>query len=523
MPSSQTDNLSLEKQATGENDGSWGTLLNAVLDQIDTAIAGVLSKSCAGSSNVTLTSTEALNAVHITTGLLTGNISYIVPSEEKVYIVFNNTTGAYTLTVKTAAGTGIAVTQGQKAVLYCDATNVVKVIATDDSLQDIVEDTSPQLGGALDTNAFAVNFSEGAAVASITQPNIWAADGNTLHITGSTQIDDFTDAPRIGAWRWLVFDGALQITHGSGITVSGAASFTTAAGDIAFVYADAVDAFRLFVVGNASLGTLYAGTSGQLLRHNGTKWTGSSELTVLAAMRGHIGGFGMSNAADADHDITIAAGAAVAADVSALLVGSAITKQIDAAWAVGTNAGGLDTGAVGNTTWYHVWVIRRSDTGVVDALFSTSATAPTMPASYDQKRRIGAVLTNGSANIIGFVQSGDTFWWKSPVLNINNATPGTAANTATLTVPTGVRCLAYMNVSDAAGAVLYLSPTDVTDEAPSQTSAPLGVNGNGAGGSNQGSATVLTNTSAQIRYRASANTAVYGATLGWQDARGRDD
>src|SRR3972149_3936128 len=59
---------------------------------------------------------------------------------------------------------------------------------------------------------------------------------------------------------------------------------------------------------------------------------------------------------------------------------TALTKQIDAAWAVGTNQGGLFSGAVGNTTWYHVFLIRRSDTGVVEAGFDTSVTAANLPA-----------------------------------------------------------------------------------------------------------------------------------------------
>ena len=110
-------------------------------------------------------------------------------------------------------------------------------------LLNVVEDTTPQLGGALDTNSFAVNFSEGSAVASATAPDIWVTDGNTLHITGTTTITDFADAPNVGAWRWIIFDDALTFTHGSGITLPGSANITTAAGDMAYVYADAVDAF----------------------------------------------------------------------------------------------------------------------------------------------------------------------------------------------------------------------------------------------------------------------------------------
>jgi len=111
-------------------------------------------------------------------------------------------------------------------------------------LTDVVSDTSPQLGGALDTNSFAVNESEGAAVASATTTDIFGGDdGNTLHITGTTTIVDFTDASSVGQWRKIIFDGILTFTHGSGITLPGSANITTAAGDYAFVYADTVSAF----------------------------------------------------------------------------------------------------------------------------------------------------------------------------------------------------------------------------------------------------------------------------------------
>ena len=130
MPSTYTANLLFEKQATGENENSWGDKLNTVLDNIDIAISEQLSKSVVG--GVTLTDAEALNAYHEYTGTLSGNVNVVVPSRNSTYIVYNNTSGAYTLTVKTSGGSGIAVTQGEKAVLYCDGTDVIKIIATDD-------------------------------------------------------------------------------------------------------------------------------------------------------------------------------------------------------------------------------------------------------------------------------------------------------------------------------------------------------------------------------------------------------
>lgn len=115
-----------------------------------------------------------------------------------------------------------------------------------EAFTSLAQDTTPQLGGPLDANGQAINESEGAAVASATTTDIFGGDdGNTLHITGTTTIVDFTDASGIGQWRKIIFDGILTLTHGSGITLPGSANITTAAGDYAFVYADAVDAFTV--------------------------------------------------------------------------------------------------------------------------------------------------------------------------------------------------------------------------------------------------------------------------------------
>lgn len=87
-----------------------------------------LVKNVAGSSNVTLTAAECANKVMTFTGALTGNIEVRVTNTVSVYYVYNNTSGAYTLTLKTAAGTGIAITQGAHDIGVCDATNVYRGI-----------------------------------------------------------------------------------------------------------------------------------------------------------------------------------------------------------------------------------------------------------------------------------------------------------------------------------------------------------------------------------------------------------
>lgn len=72
----------------------------------------------------------------------------------------------------------------------------------------------------------------------------------------------------------------------------------------------------------------------------------------------------------------------------------------NAAGAINTaaaGAGGLDTGALAASTWYSVWRIGKAD-GTRSWLISLSATAPTMPAGYTHKARVGWIRTDGTAN-----------------------------------------------------------------------------------------------------------------------------
>lgn len=87
------------------------------------------SKSVAGSADVTLSTTEAQCRILKLTGIITGNINVIVPTAVWQWTVNNATSGAFTLTVKTTAGTGIVVGTGKNATLYCDGTNVVRATA----------------------------------------------------------------------------------------------------------------------------------------------------------------------------------------------------------------------------------------------------------------------------------------------------------------------------------------------------------------------------------------------------------
>ena len=154
MASSYSTDLKLELMVTGENAGTWGDKTNTNLNLVQQAIAGRRSYDVA-SADVTLAMTNAAlsnarNAVLNLTGTLAGTRVVNVPDGiEKTYIVKDSTTrSGNTLTFKTTSGTGVTIVEGKTHVIYVDGTNAVDVFF----LKDIVEDTSPRLGGDLDTN-----------------------------------------------------------------------------------------------------------------------------------------------------------------------------------------------------------------------------------------------------------------------------------------------------------------------------------------------------------------------------------
>jgi hypothetical protein len=84
-----------------------------------------LSLNVSGSSNVTLTPTQAANDVMNFTGTLTGNIEVVCPTSVKNYFLTNATSGAFSLTFQTASGSGVSVSQGSSVIVTCDGTNVI--------------------------------------------------------------------------------------------------------------------------------------------------------------------------------------------------------------------------------------------------------------------------------------------------------------------------------------------------------------------------------------------------------------
>lgn len=115
--------LAVEESTFIVSDGSnWFTV---GLGQAVNSVFDFISLSVAGTGTVTLAGAQLNRVSYRFTGILTGNRTVVVPASVQQYWVDNQTTGAFTLTVKTALGTGVIVGQNTRAILYCDGTNVV--------------------------------------------------------------------------------------------------------------------------------------------------------------------------------------------------------------------------------------------------------------------------------------------------------------------------------------------------------------------------------------------------------------
>jgi hypothetical protein len=268
MPDVYTTSLRLTDQTNGENSATWGDRCDTNFAILERAICGTLVKSVAGAGDTTLTNTdgslnESQHAAYELTGVVTGNANVIVPTSVRRFAVFNNTTGAFTRTIKTAAGSGILVPQGRKMLLRCDGVNVV---------EDLSAVTQLAILGSMDE-------SKGADIASAATTNIWATDGNYSVVTGVTGITSFGTAPRAGARRKVRHSGILTITNGANLICPGGANITTQVDDTYEVIADTTATHRIHNYTRADGTALIAPTGVATLAGNPNAFTGTETFT----------------------------------------------------------------------------------------------------------------------------------------------------------------------------------------------------------------------------------------------------
>lgn len=181
------------------------------------------------------------------------------------------------------------------------------------------------------------------------------------------------------------------------------------------------------------------------------------------------------------HDIDIAAGQRPDDTQTYLLNCQAMTKQIDATWAQGTNAGGCsnaaDSGVVQANTCYGVFALHKSSdpytAATSDYIFAKSqanalADTNVVAAGYDLAILISAVVTDGSSNIIRFRDGGDG-WQEYDVPIVTSITPDGSEHDVVVPVPPFMRGRFMYGLNDSSPTTVLgvLTQTDLTDTAPS--------------------------------------------------------
>jgi len=179
MPSSYTS-LGVQLMNTGEKSGTWGTLTNTNWNLSEQIASGykvqTLNTAGTGANTTTLTVTDGGTGATLATRVIilgavspeaiTGNKIVTIPLDvENWYFIKNSTSGAYTVEFKYASGSGSSVTwtttKKDWKVIYAsadDATNP-NIVEVPLGMTDIVDDTTPQLGGNLDIQSYGLTSS----------------------------------------------------------------------------------------------------------------------------------------------------------------------------------------------------------------------------------------------------------------------------------------------------------------------------------------------------------------------------
>jgi len=213
--------LGVEKMATGENAGTWGTKTNTNLEILEQISGGyavqTLNGGGTGANTTTLSVSDGSTGATLATRIIilgaesaqtiTGNKIVTIPLDvENWYFIKNNTSGDYTTQFKYVSGSGSSVTwavgdTGWKAV-YASANDGTNPDIVDIGMGDVTTTgtqtltnktlTSPKIGTSiLDTNGNELFLltATGSAVNELTYANAATGNGPTFTASGETNVD----------------------------------------------------------------------------------------------------------------------------------------------------------------------------------------------------------------------------------------------------------------------------------------------------------------------------------------------
>jgi hypothetical protein len=388
MATNYTTVLKFALPTTGELVGSWGSVVNNQITQmVEQAITGIATINTWSTASHTLTTangatSESRCAILQCSGAPGAAATVICPANPKIYIVRNDVTGGYAVTLRTSSGTGISVPNGKVMWLYCDGTNVVEATNYLASLS-LGTPLAASSGGTGVSNSYNINL--GGTVSLTGALSLLGNDPVTINTTDTTNIT----LPTSGT---LITANSLDT-----ITNKDISGLTNNIHDVSLTS----DVINTLPIANGGLGVTTVPSNGQIPIGNGTGYTvanitsgagitviGGSGTLQIAATGALAPGDVIGPASAVDSQIALFSGTTgkiiKAATTTGLLKAS---SGVIAQAILGTDYGDVssaDTVATDNAIARFDGtsgkLIQKSTAGVTDAGFLT-ANGLTFPAS----------------------------------------------------------------------------------------------------------------------------------------------
>lgn len=239
MASTYSTNLKIELMGVGDQSNTWGNTNNTNLGTtLEQAIVGYGNPNFTTDADLTITLTDSnasqtarAFALRVTSAVsLSTTRNLIVPTIQKPYLIYNNTSGSQSIVVKTSAGTGITVPNGARTLVYVDGTNVVSSVSNLPTLtlNTALAATSGGTGQSSYTIGDLLYASTSTALSKLadvvtgnalisggvsTAPS-WGKIGLTTHVTGTLPVANG------GTGQTSYTDGQLLIGNTSGNTLT---------------------------------------------------------------------------------------------------------------------------------------------------------------------------------------------------------------------------------------------------------------------------------------------------------------
>ena len=499
MPSTYSTNLALELIGTGDQAGTWGNTTNTNLGTlVEQAISGYVTQAITDGADTVITippgaTGVARNMSIECTGTLTAARNLIVPTNKKLYFIYNNTTGGFAVTVKVSGQTGVSVPSGAKLALVCNGTDVV--VATNNLAYS---SSLPLATGVTGTLALA-NGGTGQITANAAfnalAPSQTSASGKYLKSDGTNTSWDAIDISTAD------ISGVLALANGgTGSSTASGARTNLGLGTIATQNASAVTITGGSITGITDLAIADGGTGASTAadartnlglgtiatqNSNSVTITGGS-ITGITDLAIADGGTGASTAADARTNLGLGT-IATQNSSSVTITGGSITGITDLAIADGGT--GASTAADARTNLNVPTRTGGDASGTWNISISGNAATAT------------SATTAGTANALSFIV---------PVAGGGTGATTAADARANLNVPTrtGGDASGTWNISISGNAATATSATSATSATNATTAATVSTTvASGAVGTTQANA--------DNSNKIATTTYVQNMSLGW--------